>query len=50
MLLDLVYQFMGELPSDLRFLYAFGVIFVLFIFLKMFTMFIDVIKDYLKSL
>ena len=50
MLLDLVYSVLGELPNDLRFLYAFGVIFVMYIFLKMFVIFVDVIKDFLKSL
>lgn len=50
MLLGLVEQILGELPSDLRFLYAFGCIFVLYILLKLFTIFTNVIRDFIRSL
>ena len=35
MLLGLVQEIFGELPQDLRFLYAFGCMFVLYILVKM---------------
>ena len=50
MLLGLVEQILGELPQDLRFLYAFGVIFVLYIFLKLIVIGIEVIRDFTKGL
>lgn len=50
MLLDLVSTIFGVLPDDLRFLYAFGCIFVLYIFLKMFVIFVEIIRDYLGGL
>ena len=50
MLLALVEMILGELPSDLRFLYAFGVIFVLYVFLKMLTIFLDIIRDLVGGL
>lgn len=50
MLLELATTILGELPQDLRFLYAFAVVFVLYIFIRIFSMFVDVIIDYLKSL
>lgn len=50
MLLNLVETIFGELPQDLRFLYAFGCMFVLYILVKMFTIFINVIGDFLRSL
>lgn len=50
MLLNLVEIVLGELPQDLRFLYSFGVIFVLCIFLKLLFCFVNVIEDFFKSL
>ena len=50
MLLNLVETIFGVLPEDLRFLYAFGCIFILYIFVKMFTIFIEIIRDYLGGL
>ena len=50
MLLGLVHEIFGELPQDLRFLYAFGCMFVLYILVKMFTIFINVIADWVRSL
>ena len=48
MLWDLVTQFMGSVPESFEFLYAFGVLFVLYIFISMFKLFIDLIKDGLR--
>ena len=50
MLLNLVETILGELPSDLRFLYAFGCIFVLYILVKMFAIFIEIIRDLIGGL
>lgn len=47
MLWDLVTQFMGSLPNEFEFLYIFGVLFVLYIFLGIFKLFIDVIKSFI---
>lgn len=48
MVLDLVKMILGELPEELEFLYAFGVMFVLYIFITLFKMFIDVTKDLMR--
>lgn len=48
MVLDLVHMILGELPPQLEFLYAFGVMFVLYIFISIFKMFIDVTKDIMR--
>lgn len=50
MLLDLVYMILGDLPQDLRFLYAFGCLFILYIFVKLFKIFIDIIRDFARGL
>lgn len=50
MLWDLVTYFMGSLPSDFEFLYIFGVLFVLYIFIGLFKLFIDVIKEFIGGL
>lgn len=50
MLLELVESILGELPPDLRFLYAFGCIFVLYILVRMFSVFIQIIFDFVRSL
>lgn len=49
MLLNLVEIILGELPQDLRFLYAFGTVFILCIFLKLLFVFVNVIEDFFKS-
>lgn len=48
MLWHLVTLFMGSIPEQFEFLYAFGVLFVLYIFISLFKLFIDVIKDLLR--
>lgn len=48
MLWDLVNMFLGSLPEEFTFIKAFGVLFVLYIFLTLFKLFIDVIKSLLK--
>lgn len=49
MLLNLVEIILGELPQDLRFLYVFGIVFILCIFLKLLFVFVNVIEDFFKS-
>ena len=50
MLWELVNLFMGCLPEEFAFLKIFGVLFVMYIFLSLFKLFIDVIRSFLKSL
>lgn len=50
MLWDLVNFVMGSLPDDFKFLYIFGVLMILYIFISIFKLFIDVIKDFLRGL
>lgn len=49
MLYDLVSSFMGWLPENLQFLMAYGCIFVLYIFVKLFKIFIDIIRDFVRG-
>ena len=46
---DLVNLFMGGLPDEYSFLRIYGVLFVLYIFISMFKLFIDVIKNLFKG-
>lgn len=48
MLWDIVLLVMGSIPNEFQFLYAFGVLFVLYIFLALFKLFIDVIKEFMR--
>ena len=48
MLYDLVNLIMGSLPNEFRFMYIFGILFVLYIFLGMFKLFLDVIKEFMR--
>lgn len=50
MLMDLVYLIMGSLPDEFKFMYIFGIIFILYIFLGLFKIFIDIIKDFVCSI
>lgn len=47
MLWDLVLLVMGSIPNEFEFLYIFGILFVLYIFIGMFKLFIDVIKSFI---
>lgn len=47
MLYDLVNLIMGSLPDEFKFLYIFGMLFILYIFIGLFKLFIDVIKEYI---
>ena len=48
MLYDLVNLIMGSLPNEFRFMYIFGILFVLYIFLGMFKLFLDIIKEFMR--
>lgn len=48
MLYDLVNLIMGSLPNEFRFLYIFGILFILYIFLGLFKLFLDVIKEFMR--
>lgn len=50
MLMDLVYLIMGSLPDEFKFMYIFGIIFILIIFLDLFKIFVDIIVDFVKSI
>lgn len=50
MLWNLVTLFMGSIPNEFEFLYAFGVLFVLYIFISLFKLFIDVIKSFMRGI
>jgi len=50
MLWDLVNLFLGGLPPEFHFLKAFGVLFVMYIFLSIFKLFIDVIRSFLRMI
>ena len=45
---SLVEFVMGSVPDEFKFLYIFGVVFILYIFLGMFKLFIDIMKDFTK--
>ena len=48
MLYDIVNLIMGSLPNEFRFMYIFGILFVLYIFLGLFKLFVDVIKEFMR--
>lgn len=48
MLYDLVNLIMGSLPQEFEFLKAFGILFILYIFIALFKLFIDVIKSFMR--
>ena len=48
MLYDIVNLIMGSLPDEFRFMYIFGIFFVLYIFLGLFKLFLDVIKEFMR--
>lgn len=50
MLWELVNNFMGSLPDEFSFLKAFGVLFILYIFISLFKIFIDVTKQIFRGL
>ena len=50
MLYDLVLLIMGSLPEEFKFMYIFGMIFILYIFVGLFKIFIDIIKDFVSSI
>ena len=50
MLWDIVNLFMGSLPEEFEFLKAFGVLFVLYIFITLYKIFYDFTKSFLKGL
>lgn len=50
MLWDLVEMLLGGLPAEFHFLKAFGVLFVMYIFISLFKLFIDVIRSFIKGL
>lgn len=50
MVYDIVNMILGALPPQFEFVVAFGIIFVLYIFLKIFKLFIDVTRDILRWL
>lgn len=45
---DLVNLFFGSLPEEFEFLKIYGYLFVLYIFISIFKLFIDVIKDMIR--
>lgn len=48
MLNDLVNLVFGSLPQEFEFIKIFGYMFILYIFISIFKLFIDVIKDLLR--
>ena len=48
MLWNLVNLFLGGLPDEYSFLKIYGILFILYIFISLFKMFIDVIKSLLR--
>ena len=50
MLWDLVCYIMGSLPEEFTFLYSFGVLFILYIFISLFKLFIDTTKEIFRGL
>lgn len=49
MVFDIVKMILGELPPQFEFVYSFGIVFVLYIFLKIFKLFIDFTLDLLRG-
>lgn len=49
MLYDLVLLIMGSLPEEFRFMYIFGMLFILYIFIGLFKFCIDILKDFINS-
>ena len=48
MLNDLVNSIFGSLPAEFEFLKIYGYLFILYIFVSIFKLFIDVCKEFLK--
>lgn len=50
MLWDLVNLMFGGIPEQFEFVKIFGIFFVMYIFLSLFKLFIDVIRSFMRSL
>lgn len=50
MLWNIVTLIMGSLPDEFTFLYSFGVLFVMYIFISLFKLFIDTTKQIFRGL
>lgn len=48
MLWDLVNLFLGGLPQEYNFLKIYGIILILYVFIKLFKMFIDVLMSLMR--
>lgn len=48
MLWNLVNLFMGSLPQEFEFMKIFGILFIMYIFIRIFNMFIEVIKEMMR--
>ena len=49
MLNDLVNLVFGSLPEEFEFIKIFGYMFILYIFIVIFKLFVDIIKDLLRT-
>lgn len=49
MLWDLVNILFGGIPEEFEFIKIFGILFVMYIFLGLFKLFVDVIRSFMKG-